>query len=196
MQASISTLIAREYYHPEGRWGTNLPLFVRAVGSHPDRLSNLYFTFLFVLRAVAKAGDVLSEYPYHTGDPVDDRNARRMVQRLVRAGLPRLPADATHSEALLGSHLPIARDNGATHGHGHGNGDSNGNTSGSGGTASRGGTDGGRPNSKGKGKGNVLAQCRNGFDESALFQAGGAAPGAPPGGQYWASPASQVTLLT
>ena len=160
------------------------------MGSHPDRLSNLYFTFLFVLRAVAKAGDVLSEYPYHTGDPVDDRHARRLVRRLVRAGLPRLPADATHSEALLGSHLPIARDNGATHG--NGNGDSNGNASGSGGTASPGGTDGGRRN--GKGKGNVLAQCRNGFDESALFQAGGAAPGAPPGGQYWASPASQVTL--
>jgi hypothetical protein len=69
LQASISTHIAREYYWPETGWGTNIPLFVKAVGSHPDRLHNLYFTFLVLLRALSKAQDALLAVDYNTGNP-------------------------------------------------------------------------------------------------------------------------------
>jgi hypothetical protein len=59
LQASISTHIARGYYYggnygAGGRWGLNTALFVERVGRHPDRLHNMYFTYLFVLRAIAK----------------------------------------------------------------------------------------------------------------------------------------------
>lgn len=61
LRASISTHIAMEYYFSDlQQWGVNIPLYVQAVGMYPDRIDNLYFTFLFVLRAVTKASDVLS----------------------------------------------------------------------------------------------------------------------------------------
>lgn len=69
LQSSISTHIAREYFWPEVGWGTNIPLFVKAVGSHPDRLNNLYFTFLVMLRAISKAQDALLAVDYNTGNP-------------------------------------------------------------------------------------------------------------------------------
>ena len=52
LQSSISTHIAKEYFEHSEHWGHNIPLYVRAVGSHRDRLDNLYFAFLFTLRAV------------------------------------------------------------------------------------------------------------------------------------------------
>lgn len=36
------------------QWGPNLELMHDRVLKHPDRVENLYFTFLFVLRAVTK----------------------------------------------------------------------------------------------------------------------------------------------
>lgn len=39
----------------DGRWGPNTKMFVNAVGMHPDRLTNMYFAYIFVLRAVGKA---------------------------------------------------------------------------------------------------------------------------------------------
>jgi hypothetical protein len=90
MQASISTLLAREYYFPDKTWGENVPLFMRAVGSHPDRLSNLYFVFLFTLRAVVKAGDFLTTtyQQYETGNPADDEAVRTLMKQLVGMQLP------------------------------------------------------------------------------------------------------------
>ena len=91
LQASISTHIAREYFfggvlddsNSPKNWGINVPLFIRAVGSHPDRINNLYFAFLFVLRAVAKAENYLSVYPYHTDDPAEDAALAKMMRALV-----------------------------------------------------------------------------------------------------------------
>ena len=39
----------------DGRWGPNTKMFVNAVGMHPDRLTNMYFAYVFVLRAIGKA---------------------------------------------------------------------------------------------------------------------------------------------
>lgn len=89
LQSSISTHIAKEYYfeHSE-QWGHNLPLYVRAVGSHKDRLDNLYFAFLFTLRAVVKAGNNLMAFPYDTGYSEEDQATRKMMAQLVNASLP------------------------------------------------------------------------------------------------------------
>jgi hypothetical protein len=148
LQSSISIHIARQYYFPDGRWDTNMPLFVRAVGSHPDRLSNLYFTFLVVLRSVVKAGDFLTSYPFRTGNTTDDEAVHRLIQELVTARIPNSVAgfgggDA-HGDALEG--MPLVRRR----------------------------IPGSRKKLAGESEDSeetsVLEECRNGFDESALFQ--------------------------
>ena len=91
LQASISTHIAMEYFfgglfdrHDDReKWGVNLPLYTKSVGSHPDRLNNLYFTFLFVLRAVAKAEYTLGSYRYYTGNTTEDATVTNMMKTLV-----------------------------------------------------------------------------------------------------------------
>lgn len=88
MQASISTLLSREYYFPDKTWGENIPLFMRAVGAHTERLSNLYFVFLFTLRAVVKAGDFLKTVPYDTGNKEDDDAVKKLIRQLVDMHLP------------------------------------------------------------------------------------------------------------
>lgn len=101
LQSSISTHIAREYFHPTGEWGPNIPLFVHAVGSHSDRLANLYFAFLFVTRAVVKAGDVLVEYDYQTDSFIDGDIVKSLINELVL--LPP-PTNKVHSNMSMRSH--------------------------------------------------------------------------------------------
>ena len=68
LQGSITTQVAKEYLDVNtGEWFENIPLFVKAVGAHKERVENLYFSFLFVLRAVAKAEPLLLRYNYSSG---------------------------------------------------------------------------------------------------------------------------------
>jgi hypothetical protein len=83
LQASISTHIARKYRHPDGTWGTNHPLYWRAVGDYPDRLNNMYFTFLFLLRAVVRAQETIRTYPYNTGHEQEDRAVTELLEKLL-----------------------------------------------------------------------------------------------------------------
>ena len=96
LQASISTHIAKEYFFEEKKqWGTNIQLYVRAVGSHEERVNNLYFTFLFVLRAAIKAGDVFARYPYDTGNAEQETQVRALISRLVNTSNPSVPGTST-----------------------------------------------------------------------------------------------------
>lgn len=58
----------RDYYDQRKEaWCPNTKLFVEKVGMHPERIHNLYFAYLFVMRAIAKAAPELMEYDYNTG---------------------------------------------------------------------------------------------------------------------------------
>ncbi|KAF0695391.1 Aste57867_13825 [Aphanomyces stellatus] len=81
LQASISTHIALEY-RIGNAWGLNTELFVQRVGKFPDRLQNLYFTYLFVLRAVGRYRDVLLHYDFETGNAADDARAATILRSL------------------------------------------------------------------------------------------------------------------
>ena len=66
MHASISAHLTAKWLNDElmGIWGPNLAEFERRLG-HPgvkDRVENLYFAYLFVLRAVMKAAPLLEAY--------------------------------------------------------------------------------------------------------------------------------------
>uniref|UniRef100_A0A0D6R8W1 Uncharacterized protein n=1 Tax=Araucaria cunninghamii TaxID=56994 RepID=A0A0D6R8W1_ARACU len=85
LHSSVSVHIAREYLLDEGKnlWGPNPSLLYERVLNHPDRVRNLYFTFLFVLRAVTKAGDYLSQAEYSTENSLEDQNTQSLVNQLV-----------------------------------------------------------------------------------------------------------------
>ncbi|XP_010932625.1 endoplasmic reticulum oxidoreductin-1 isoform X1 [Elaeis guineensis] len=85
LHSSISVHIASDYLLDEASnlWGQNLDVLYERVLKHPDRVSNLYFTFLFVLRAVTKAADYLEQAEYNTGNLEEDLRTQSLVRQLV-----------------------------------------------------------------------------------------------------------------
>eukprot|EP00249_Psilotum_nudum_P018259 c26718_g1_i1 orf=619-1977(+) len=85
LHSSISIHIAADYLIDEvnDKWGPSPRLVYERVLRHPERVENLYFTFLFVLRAVTKAADYLLQAEYSTGNPFEDRNTLSLVFELV-----------------------------------------------------------------------------------------------------------------
>jgi hypothetical protein len=53
----------------------------------PTLSQNLYFAYLFVLRAVTKAGAHLASYQYTTGLPEQDAFTARLINDLVRGSI-------------------------------------------------------------------------------------------------------------
>lgn len=82
LQASINTHIALRYKYGNS-WGENPSLFVHRVGKHRDRLQNLYFTYLFVMRALGRYRNELLQYDYSTGNEDDDRRVDEILRQLV-----------------------------------------------------------------------------------------------------------------
>ncbi|RDW87590.1 hypothetical protein BP5796_03284 [Coleophoma crateriformis] len=84
MHASISTHICWEYLNQTtGEWGPNLDCYKERLHGHPERVSNLYFNYALVLRAVTKLGPYLQDYTFCSGDPVEDRVTKAKVQALT-----------------------------------------------------------------------------------------------------------------
>ncbi|KAG6610326.1 Endoplasmic oxidoreductin [Phytophthora cinnamomi] len=85
LQASINTHIALTYKFGEN-WGVNPSLFVNRVGKHRERLQNLYFAYLFVMRAISKYRHELLAYDYNTGNAADDLRVREILRQLLLEG--------------------------------------------------------------------------------------------------------------
>ncbi|KAJ4975364.1 hypothetical protein NE237_000470 [Protea cynaroides] len=85
LHSSISIHIAADYLLDEANnlWGQNLEIVKDRVLRYPDRVRNLYFTFLFVLRAVTKASDYLEQAEYDTGNPSEDLKTQSLVKQLL-----------------------------------------------------------------------------------------------------------------
>lgn len=87
LQASINTHIAQEYQFPHAEeWQVNTPLYVERVGSHPQRLQNLYFLYLFVMRALGRAKDVLLMLQFESGNAEEDARTRELMVKLLDVG--------------------------------------------------------------------------------------------------------------
>ena len=103
MHSSISAHIAADYLlnASTGAWGRNLALFEQRLGN-PDvreRVENLYFTYLFTLRALQKAGPLLDQLEYDTGMPAEDQRTKELVHRLVRVQPPCMAVPLCQSSA-------------------------------------------------------------------------------------------------
>lgn len=85
LHSSISIHIAADYLLDETKtlWGPNPDLMYDRVLQYPDRVRNLYFTYLFVLRAVTKAKDYLEQAEYDTGNPEEDLKAQSLMRQLL-----------------------------------------------------------------------------------------------------------------
>lgn len=84
MHTSISTHICRDYLNQTtGEWGPNLQCYKDRLQEFPDRVSNLYFNYALVLRAVTKLGSYLKDYTFCSGDAAQDRETKAKVQALT-----------------------------------------------------------------------------------------------------------------
>jgi len=83
MHASISTHLCWDFLNQTtGQWQPNVNCYVNRLHKFPDRISNLYFNYALVTRAIAKLGPYLSqggEYTFCMGDRDQDAATRAKV---------------------------------------------------------------------------------------------------------------------
>lgn len=80
MHTSISTHLCYDWMNQTtGQWQPNLECYVERLHTHPDRISNLYFNYALLTRAVAKLGPHLQEYTFCTGDQEQDSTTKSKV---------------------------------------------------------------------------------------------------------------------
>ncbi|KAI4192243.1 MAG: hypothetical protein LQ346_004390 [Caloplaca aetnensis] len=93
MHASISTHICNDYLNQTtGRWGPNLQCYTDRLATHPEQVSNLYFNYALLLRAVTKLRTYLKKYTFCSGDPTQDAATKQKILRLTdsAAAQPRI----------------------------------------------------------------------------------------------------------
>ena len=75
---------------PDGEclaWGTDWDAFKARVGDHPDRIENLYFSYLFMLRAVLKAEPQLKHFDFDAGNPAEAERSRALLGNLLHSAM-------------------------------------------------------------------------------------------------------------
>lgn len=86
MHASISTHLCWDYLNQTtGQWSPNLACYENRLHKHPDRISNLYFNYALILRAVGKIRQHVKDYSFCTADPEQDAVTRKKVLKLADA---------------------------------------------------------------------------------------------------------------
>lgn len=84
MHASISTHICYDYLNQTtGTWGPNLQCYQDRLATHPERVSNLYFDYAILLRAVTKLRTYLKNYTFCSGDPSQDAATKSKILHLA-----------------------------------------------------------------------------------------------------------------
>ncbi|WYZ44235.1 hypothetical protein EsH8_VII_000671 [Colletotrichum jinshuiense] len=82
MHASISTHLCWDFLNQTtGQWTPNVACYQSRLHTHPERISNLYFNYALVTRAVAKLGPYLQgrDYTFCSGDIDQDAATRSKV---------------------------------------------------------------------------------------------------------------------
>ncbi|KAK0515651.1 hypothetical protein JMJ35_001685 [Cladonia borealis] len=84
MHASISTHICFDYLNQTtGTWGPNLQCYSDRLANHPERVSNLYFDYAILLRAVIKLRTYLKNYTFCSGDLAQDKATKAKILHLA-----------------------------------------------------------------------------------------------------------------
>jgi len=86
MHASISTHLCYDYLNQAtGEWAPNLTCYEQRLHNFPDRISNIYFNYALILRAVGKIKQHITDYSYCSEDPEQDLRTKNSVIRLASA---------------------------------------------------------------------------------------------------------------
>jgi ERO1-like protein beta len=86
MHASISTHLCWDYMNQTtGQWFPNVTCYKERLHNYPERISNLYFNYALLVRAVAKLRGHLPSYTFCSADPEQDRQTKALVLQLSRA---------------------------------------------------------------------------------------------------------------
>ncbi|PWN21240.1 endoplasmic oxidoreductin [Microstroma glucosiphilum] len=86
LHASISTHICSDYLDQKsGEWSPNLECFVSRIAQHPERLQNVYFNYVLLVRALARAGEYLTSFRLKKGHaiPVSEQRTLTLLESLV-----------------------------------------------------------------------------------------------------------------
>lgn len=85
LHTSVSIHITEFYEQDEatGQWTRNETMFWDRVGNYPDRIRNLYFTYVFLLRAAYRASFFLENYDYNTGNVKQDKQVKDLMRRFL-----------------------------------------------------------------------------------------------------------------
>ncbi|CAG8487719.1 7759_t:CDS:10 [Ambispora gerdemannii] len=89
LHSSISIHICDEYLNQTtGEWRPNLDCFISRIGSHPERIQNVYFNYVVLLRAISKLSPYLRGYEFCAGGGRDeDTKVKNMVTELTNAAV-------------------------------------------------------------------------------------------------------------
>ncbi|EHK39759.1 hypothetical protein TRIATDRAFT_129135 [Trichoderma atroviride IMI 206040] len=95
MHASISTHLCWDYLNQStGQWQPNLACYESRLHKFPDRISNLYFNYALVTRAIAKLGPYVlgPHYTFCAGDLLQDQATRDKVAAVTQhaASVPQI----------------------------------------------------------------------------------------------------------
>ncbi|KAL3522753.1 hypothetical protein ACH5RR_015587 [Cinchona calisaya] len=83
------------------RWGQNLTLMYERVLKYPERVRNLYFTFLFVVRAVTEGASYLEQAEYETENLQEDWKAQILMNKLLYDPKLQAACPVPFDEAIL-----------------------------------------------------------------------------------------------
>lgn len=84
--ASVSTHLCYSHLNTTtGVWGPNLNCFLFRVGNYPERLTNLYFNYALVSRAVAKLRQYIDDVQFCPDASGYDQATRKQVLSLARS---------------------------------------------------------------------------------------------------------------
>ncbi|KAF5094010.1 hypothetical protein D0Z00_003743 [Geotrichum galactomycetum] len=86
MHSSVSTHLCYSYLNTTtGVWGPNVDCFMSRVGNHPERLTNLYFNYALVSRAIAKLRNYIDDLQFCPESTGYDQATRKQVLQLARS---------------------------------------------------------------------------------------------------------------
>lgn len=92
MHTSVTTHICGDYLNQKtGTWGPNLTCYKTRLANHPERISNLYFDYALLLRAVTKLKTYLKNYTFCSGDPAQDLATKTKILHLANTAAQQPP---------------------------------------------------------------------------------------------------------
>ncbi|OAL56037.1 endoplasmic oxidoreductin [Pyrenochaeta sp. DS3sAY3a] len=86
MHASISTHLCWDYLNQTtGQWSPNLACYEKRLHNFPERISNIYFNYALITRAVGKIKQHIQDYSFCSEDAEQDLRTKNSVLRLASA---------------------------------------------------------------------------------------------------------------